>query len=95
MQYNPTLTVLMDKRPVGELLAGGVKGAKAFVLGKTTVTDHVLSGSQVRLVQSESTSLAMVYLHGGKLIEVLGSTPAKVLKFTGAYLVASANRQLT
>jgi hypothetical protein len=92
MQYNPKLTVLMDKRPASELLAGGVKAVQGFIPGKATVTDHVLSGSQVRLVQSASTSMAMVYIHGGELIEVIGPTPADVLNFTGAYLVASANR---
>ena len=51
MQYNPTLTVLMDKRPASELLAGGVKAVKAFIPGKVTVTDHVLSGSQDQLLR--------------------------------------------
>lgn len=92
MQYNPKLTALMDKRPVSELLAGGVKGAQGFIPGKTTVTDHVLSGSQVRLVESASASMAMAYVHGGELIEVIGPTAANVLTFTGAYLKASVNR---
>lgn len=92
MQYNPKLTAIMDKRPVSQLLAGGVKGAQGFTPGKTTVTDHVLSGNQVRLVHSASTSLAMVYIHGGELIEVIGATPEAVLSFTGAYLLARANR---
>lgn len=92
LQYNPKLTAIMDKRPVSDLLAGGVKGAQGFIPGKTTVTDHVLSGNQVRLVHSASTSLAMVYLHGGELIEVIGATPEAVLSFTGAYLLARANR---
>jgi hypothetical protein len=47
MQSNPTLTVLMDKRPASELLAGGVKAVKAFIPGKVTVTDHVLSGARI------------------------------------------------
>ncbi len=92
VQYNPKLAALMDKRPVSALLAGGVKGAQGFIPGKTTVTDHVLSGNQVRLVHSASTSLAMAYKHGGELIEVIGPTPEAVLSFTGAYLLASANR---
>jgi len=92
MQYNPKLTALMDKKPVSELLASGVKGVQGFIPGKTTVTNHVLSGNQVRLVHSASTSLAMVYIHGGELIEVIGATPEAVLNFTGAYLLARANR---
>jgi hypothetical protein len=92
MQYNPKLTVLMDKKSVSELLAGGVKGVQGLTPGKTTVTDHVLSGNQVRLIKSASTSMAMAYIHGGQLIEVMGPTSANVLKFTGAYLLASANR---
>jgi hypothetical protein len=92
MKYNPKLTALMDKRPVSELLAGGVKGAQGFIPGKSTVTDHVLSGNQVRLVHSASASMAMVYIHGGELIEVFGPTREAVLSFTGAYLLASANR---
>ena len=51
MQYNPTLTVLMDKRPASELPAGGVKAVKAFIPGKVTVTDPVLSGSQDQLLR--------------------------------------------
>jgi ABC-type Fe3+-hydroxamate transport system substrate-binding protein len=90
-QYNPKLTVLMDKKPASELLTDAVKGIKAFTPGKVTVTDRVLSGTPVRLVQDASTSMAMVYLHGGKLIEVRGPNPAEVLRFTGAYLKASAS----
>jgi hypothetical protein len=92
MKYNPKLTALMDKRPVSQLLAGGVKGAQGFIPGKSTVTDHVLSGNQVRLIHSASASMAMVYIHGGELIEVFGPTSEGVLSFTGAYLLASANR---
>jgi hypothetical protein len=91
-QYNPKLTALMDKTTPSKILDGAVKGARAFTSGRTTVTDQVLSGIQVRLVKSTSTSMAMVYIHGGELIEVFGPAPAAVLSFTDAYLLASANR---
>jgi hypothetical protein len=36
--------------------------------------------------------MAMVYIHSGELIEVFGPNPEAVLSFTGAYLLARANR---
>jgi hypothetical protein len=92
MQYNPKLTVLIDKRPTSQILDGAAKGARAFTTDKTTVTAHVLSGSQVRLVQTASLSMLVSYKHGGLLIEVFGPSPASVLSFTGAYLRAGANQ---
>lgn len=91
MQYNPKLTALMDKSSPSQLLDGSAKVAKVLLPGKTTVTAHVLSGNQVRLVQGAKASIAIVYRHGGQLIQVIGSTPAAVLSFTGAYLATSAN----
>jgi hypothetical protein len=91
MQYNPKLTVLIDKRPTSQILDGAAKGAKAFTTAKATVTAHVLSGSQVRLVQTATLSMTFSYRHGGVLMEVFGPTPASVLRFTGAYLSATAN----
>gem|GEM_PF-3374907 len=87
-QYNPKLTVLEDKTTPSKILDGAVKGVKAFTPGSTTVTDHVLSGIQVRLIKSASTSMAMAYIHGGQMIEVFGQTPAAALSFTGAYLLS-------
>jgi hypothetical protein len=87
-QYNPKLTVLLNKRTVGQVLAGAVKGANAFAPGKDTVTSRVLSGNQVRLFQTASVSMAMAYKPGGKLIEVIGPAPGPVLGVTAAYLAA-------
>ncbi len=87
-QYNPKLTVLLNKRTVGQVLAGAVKGANAFAPGKDTVTSRVLSGNQVRLFQTASVSMAMAYKPGGKLIEVMGPAPGPVLGVTAAYLAA-------
>jgi hypothetical protein len=61
-QYNPKLTVLLDKTAPSKILDGAVNDAKANIPGKPTVTAHVLSGSHVRLVQSAS-----IDLDGGRL----------------------------
>jgi hypothetical protein len=99
-QYNPKLTVLMDKTTPSKILDGAVKGARAFIPGRTTVTAHMLSGSEVRLVQAASTSIAVSYKHGGQMIEVFGQTTATVLSFSGAYLLSqrqavTANRSFS
>jgi len=88
-QYNPKLTVLLDKTAPSKILDGAVNDAKANIPGKPTVTAHVLSGSHVRLVQSASISMAVAYKQGGQLIEVIGPSPTPVLNFTGAYLAAA------
>jgi hypothetical protein len=92
LQYNPNMTALLEKRTVNQILDGAAKGAQAFTTGKTTVTTHVLSGRQMRLVQHASQSMGVAYQHGGVLIEVYGPTPASVLSFTSAYLAASSNQ---
>jgi len=90
-QYNPKLTVLLDKQSPTKILGGAVKGAQAFSTGRSTVTNHVLHHTQVRLIQSAQISVAVSYQKGGMLIEVLGPTPAAVLAFMNAYLGATAS----
>ncbi|HEY5246880.1 MAG TPA: hypothetical protein VIJ15_00315 [Dermatophilaceae bacterium] len=89
MQYNPKMTVLLDKKSPSKILDGGVMGLKASIPGKMTVTSQVLSGTPVRLVKGADVSFAIVYKHGGELIQVAGPKAAPVLKFTGAYLAAN------
>jgi Na+/H+-translocating membrane pyrophosphatase len=91
MQYNPKLTPLLDKSSPSQILDGSAKAVGVLLPGKNTVTAHVLSGNQVRLVHGTKASIAIAYRHGGQLIQVIGPTPAAVLSFTGAYLAASAN----
>lgn len=91
-QYNPKLTALMKKMTVSQILAGAVKGGKAFGTGKATVTSLVLSGNQVRLLQTSSTVMAVAYKPGGMLIEVFGGVPASVLRVAAAYLAAAASQ---
>jgi hypothetical protein len=93
-QYNPKLTVLLDKLAPAKILDSGIKMMAAVMPDKLTTTTHVLSGSQVRLIHDASLpgSMAMSYIHGGVLVEVIGPTPASVLSFTGVYLAAVANK---
>jgi hypothetical protein len=88
-QYNPKLTVILDQQTPSQNLDPLTKAFEGQP-GKT-VTTHVLSGNQVRLLQGADASIAFAYRHGGVLIEVIGVTPARALSFTGAYLAASAN----
>jgi len=89
MQYNPKLTVLLDKKSISQILGGAVTGMKGMTPGKMTVTSHVLSGSPVRLLRGREVSVAIVYSRGGHLTQVIGPAPAPVLKFTAAYLAAT------
>lgn len=90
-QYNPKLTALLKKASISQVLAGAVKGAKAFGKGKATVTSLVLSGNQVRLLRTSSVSFAVAYKPGGLLIEILGGAPGPVIKVATAYLAATSH----
>jgi len=88
LQYNPKLTALAKKRSASQVLAGAVQGARATSQGKVDVTSLVLSGNQVRLLRTASTSVAIFYVPGGKLFQVIGPAPAPVRRVTEAYLAA-------
>lgn len=88
-QYNPRLTVIMDKRTPSQMLD---VLSKPFMSRNAIITDQVLSGSQVRLVRTASASQVVVYMHGGELIAVIAQTSPQALNFMSAYLTASGNR---
>jgi len=88
-QYNPKPTVFLDKKGTSRVLSDAVAGMNGQYAGKTTVTSHVLFGSQVRLLHGKEVSIAVTYKRGGQMTQVFGQAPAPVLKFTTAYLTAS------
>jgi len=89
-QYNAKLTVIGDKKDPNEILYPMVQNLKDRFPGKVTVTNHVLSGTPVRLAQIGKVSIVFAYMHGGQLITVTGGAPSP-LNFTRAYLKARAN----
>lgn len=91
-QYNPKLTVMLDKLSPKQLSDATLKMAKAMIPGNPTVTTQVRSGVRVLLVQDPEAAMTVVYKPGGHLIEVAGPKPGPVLDFTTAYLAASASR---
>jgi hypothetical protein len=88
-QYNPRLTLIMDKRTPSQMLD---VLSKPFMSRNAIITDQVLSGSKVRLVRTASASQVVVYMHGGELIAVIALTSPQALNFMSAYLTASGNR---
>jgi hypothetical protein len=88
-QFPPKMTVIGDKKDPDEILYPMVQKFKDRYPGKVSVTNHVLSGTSVRLAQIGKLSLAFAYKHGGQLIMVTGGAPSP-LNFTRAYLKASA-----
>jgi hypothetical protein len=86
--YNPKLTVRLDKLPNKKVLDGAAKGFKAFADANATTSDHVLSGTHVRLIVSPQVCIAVGYEHGGTLVEIIGPKAAETLRFANAYFAA-------
>lgn len=90
-QSTPKMTASLDKMP-SKLLDGIVETVRTQLPDKGSVTSYLLSGTQVRMLQSARLSAAVAYRHGGKVFEIIGSKSGPVLRFLGALFAAGATQ---